>query len=128
MNIIPSVTQEEEDPTPVSLTHSKSVALCDNVTVLTIDNGNPKTSRLPKFQIRQRIPIKKAAVPSRYKSIQVRSFHKCNGQVIGHRRRVLNKKQPPEADDTMPFVDEASKLLIRSLLIQDKIDMARGKF
>ena len=128
MNIIPSVTQEEEDPTPVSLTHSKSVALCDNVTVLTIDNGNPKTSRLPKFQIRQRIPIKKAAVPSRYKSIQVRSFHKRSGQVIAHRRRVPNKKQQIETQDTMTSVDEASMMLIRSLLIQDKIDMACGKF
>ena len=51
-----------------------------------------------------------------------------NGEVIGHRHHVLNKKQPSEADDTMPSVDEASKLLIRSLLIQDKIDLARNVF
>ena len=109
-------------------TDTKRVTFCDNVTVHNFDNGeSKKCRRRPNLFHRQRNLHKKAAAPPRFKTIQVRSFHKRNGQVIGHRRR-LYKKPLCETQDILPSIDEASKLLIRSLLIQDKIDMARGKF
>ena len=74
----------------------------------------------------QRNLFEKVVVPSRHKAVQVRSFQKHHCFVSGHSRRVPNKKDVYVQQDEMPCVDEASKLLIRSLLIQDKIDMARG--
>ena len=83
--IIPSVTQEEEDPTMDSSPDTKRVTFSDNVTVHNFDNGEPKKSCRPKkAQGRQRKLLKKAVVPTRYKLIQVRSFHKRSGQVIAH--------------------------------------------
>ena len=46
--IIPSVTQEEQDPTMDSSPDTKLVTFSDNVTIHNFDNGEPKTSRCPK--------------------------------------------------------------------------------
>lgn len=147
---IPTVTQED-DITHVSSAQKKRVTFSDNVSYCGSDHGatqndEPHGSAVSKWtkvrrrKVLRRIPckrpksliqrnlFKKMVVPSRYKATQVRSFDKQRCTVSEHTRRTPTKRDVFESQDTMPFIDEASKMIIRSLLIQDKIDMARGKF